>query len=89
MAPKNPCQGKHREFDNFAQKIGNFICSSCKFSDSKDTGHCDICCEVTEFFKVIFAYEIVAKSEMGTGKISSRADSKNTGNLQMGFEWEP
>ena len=35
------CQGKHREFGNFAkhrENAGNFVWSSCKFPDSKDQG---------------------------------------------------
>ena len=38
MAQKNPCQGKYKVFGNFAKKktmenIGNYVCTSCKFSD--------------------------------------------------------
>ena len=40
--------------------IGNLVCSSSKFLDSKDTGYCYIHCKVFDFFKVSFAYEIVA-----------------------------
>ena len=38
MAKNNPCQGEHREFGKFAkthENSGNFVCSSCKFPDSK------------------------------------------------------
>ena len=48
MAPKNPCQGKHREFGNFAKTQGKhreFGCSSCKFPDSKSKRYFGICCE--------------------------------------------
>ena len=52
MAQKIPCQGKHRELGSFVktqgkhrifQNTGNFVSSSCKCSDSKSKGRCDIC----------------------------------------------
>ena len=60
MAPKNPCQGKHREFGNFNKRqekhrefclnTGNFVRSSCKCSDSKSKGYCDSCRKKNPFF---------------------------------------
>ena len=60
MAKKNPCQGKHREFVNFVktqgilskhmENTGNFVCSSCKCSDSKSKGYCDSCRKKIHFF---------------------------------------
>ena len=44
MDKKNPCQGKHREFGNFAQTQGKhreFVCSSCNFPDSQGKGYCE------------------------------------------------
>ena len=39
---------------------GKNNCSSCKFPGSKDSGYCDICCKIFQFFKVISLYEILA-----------------------------
>ena len=49
MAKIIPCQGKHREFENFVktqgilskhrENTGNFVSSSCKCSDSKSKGY--------------------------------------------------
>ena len=60
MAKIIPCQGKHREFENFVktqgilskhrEKTGNFVSSSCKCSDSKSKGYCDSCCKKIHFF---------------------------------------
>ena len=38
------CQGKHREFGNFA-KTGNLVCSSYKFPDCKSKRYLEICSE--------------------------------------------
>ena len=38
---------RHRENTG---KTGNFVCSSCKFPDSKGKGYCDICHENFHFF---------------------------------------
>ena len=47
MQKKLPCQGKNREFEKNLPKhrenTGNFVCSSCKFPDSKVKEYCDIC----------------------------------------------
>ena len=51
LPKKNPCQGKHREFGNFAKtqgNTGNLVCSSCKFPDSK--GKINICRGKIQFF---------------------------------------
>ena len=47
IVKKNPCQGKHREFGNFANHR-EFVFSSCKFPDSKDKGY--ICRGNFQFF---------------------------------------
>ena len=75
MAKEIPCQGKHREFGNFAktqgieefcQNTGNFVCSSCKFPYSKGSRYFNNCCENFHLFseagkdyKVSFVYVIV------------------------------
>ena len=43
MAKIIPCQGKHREFGNFAKTQGISFCSSCKFPDSKGKRCFNIC----------------------------------------------
>ena len=54
-----PVREKHREFGNFVKTQGicqntgktqNYFCSSGKCSDSKSTGHWDICCKKRIFF---------------------------------------
>ena len=53
MVKKIPCQGKHREFGNFAKtrgNTGNFFYSSCKFPNSNGKGYCNICPEKFHFF---------------------------------------
>ena len=47
---KNPCQGKTQGIWKFCQKTGNFVCSSCKFHDSKGKEYCDICRKNFNFF---------------------------------------
>ena len=37
----------------FCQNTGKFACSSCKFPDSKDTGYCDFCREVSIIYKIV------------------------------------
>ena len=54
---KNPCQGKHREFGNFAKTQGILFA---QVLDSKDTGNCNICLKSCHFFKVGLPHEIVA-----------------------------
>ena len=52
--PKNSCQGKNREFGNFAktrENTVNLVCSSCKFPDPKGQGYCNICSENFYFFQ--------------------------------------
>ena len=34
------------------ENTGNFVCSSCKFPDSKGKGYCNICCEIFHFFSI-------------------------------------
>ena len=41
---------KHRENREFCQSTGNFVSSSCKCSDSKSKGYCDICHQNIIFF---------------------------------------
>ena len=60
---KYPCQGKHREFGNFVktqgilskhrENTGNFVSSSCKFSDSKSKGYSDSCRKKIHFFDAV------------------------------------
>ena len=50
------CQGKHREFGNFAKTHGKYrelVCSSCKFPDSKGKRYFDICRENFHFLVVL------------------------------------
>ena len=47
---KNSLSGKTQGIGKFCQNTGNFVCSSCKFPDSKGKGYCDICRENFHFF---------------------------------------
>ena len=68
---KNPRQGKHREFGNFAKTQG-ILCAN-TFPDSKDQ---DMTLFAAKF--LIFSYElnVSAKSEIVTGKICRRRGGK-------------
>ena len=44
---------KHRK------SSGNLVCSSSKYLDFKDAGHCYFCCKTFNFCYVSFANEIV------------------------------
>ena len=46
---KNSLSGKTQGIWKFCQNTGNFVCSSCKFPDSKSKGYCDICHESFHF----------------------------------------
>ena len=87
MGGKNPCQGKHREFGNFA-KTQNFVCSSCTFPDSKGIGYCDICRGNFHFFpkagyvcQVIFVYVIVT-NYVNWHRENLRSDREKPGQTQ-------
>ena len=53
-------QGKHREFGKFVktqgilskhrENTGNFVSSSCKYSDSKSKEYCNVCRKKVHFF---------------------------------------
>ena len=57
MAEKNFLAGKTHGIRNFFKTQGFFLGSSSEFPDSNDTGYCNICYEIFEFYKVSFAYE--------------------------------
>ena len=39
----DPCQGKHREFGNFAKRQGNLFAQVVNSLNQKVKGYCDIC----------------------------------------------
>ena len=61
MAKKKSVSGKTQGILKFCQNTGNFVCSSCKFPDSKGKGYCDICSEHFFFSRswIGFVYIIV------------------------------
>ena len=48
---KKSLSGKTQGIWKFCQNTGNFVCSSCKFPDSKGIGYCDICRGNFHFFQ--------------------------------------
>ena len=50
MAKKKSLSGKTQGIWKFCQNTGNFVCSSCKFPDSKGKGYCDILPRKFPFF---------------------------------------
>ena len=57
---KNSLSAKTQGIWKFCQMTGNFVCPSCKFPDSKDSGYCDIFHKIFRLFEVTLTYEIVA-----------------------------
>ena len=62
MVQKKSCQGKHREFGNFAKTQGKhreFDLPCCKFPDSKGKRYFDICPENSQKnFKAGYVYQV-------------------------------
>ena len=63
-------QGKHKEFEKKKkiQNTGNFVCSSCKFTDSKTTGYHTFC---LTFLKSVSYMELSQIAKNVTGPIFS------------------
>ena len=102
MANKIPCQGKHREFRNFAKTQGKhreFVCSSCKFADFKGKRYCDICSENFHFFPrswiglpsqfCLCIWHKLCKLAQGKFAIRQEKHREKIGNLKIQFEWVP
>ena len=68
-------QGKHRTL--YARVVNSLILSY-RISD--------ICSDILDFFKISFAYEIVANFCYWHREFF-QSDRENTGNLQIGSEW--
>ena len=80
--PKKSQSGKTQGIWKFCQNTGNFVCSSCKFPDSKGKGYCDICCENFHLFpEVSFVYAIVT-NYVNLHRENLRLDRKKTGETQ-------
>ena len=68
MAPKNPCQGKHREFGNFAKTQGIWFAQVVKYFD--------ICHENFEYFlqstlpRQFYVFNIKKLRKMAQGKFA-------------------
>ena len=86
MAKKKILSGKTQGIWKFCQNTGNFVCSSCKFPDSKGKGYCDICCNT--FFSVSFVY-IIVTNYVNWHRENLRLDREKTGNFKIQFEWVP
>ena len=52
IGPEKSLLGKTQEILKCCQNERTFVCSSCKFRDSKESGYCNICSLISEFFKV-------------------------------------
>ena len=100
MTKKNPCQGKQgiwkfcRNTAN-REKTENFVCSSCRFPDSKGKEYCNTCRHNFNVFlddgyicQVSLVYVIVTH-HINWHRENLRSDRENTGNFKMQFEWGP
>ena len=84
---------KHRE------TTGNFVCCSCKCSDSKSKGYCDSCRKKKSFFSrswidlpsqfCVCNTHKLCKLTQGKFAIGQGKNRENTGNLKIQFEWVP
>ena len=90
-----PCVRENTGNLEILENTGNFVCSSCKFPDSKGKGYCDICCKISIFYpevgkvcQVSFTYVIVT-NDVNWHRENLRLDRENTGNLKIQFEWVP
>ena len=61
----DPCQGKHKRIWKFCQKIENFVCSSCKFTDSKGKGFAIFVCTKKNWRLDMTTKFAEARGEMG------------------------
>ena len=67
--PKNSLSGKTHGISKFCQNTGNFVCSSRKFPDSKDTGYCNNCHNFFFFLKSVVLMKLAqGKFLVGQGK---------------------
>ena len=78
---KSLCQGKHRESGNFAKNTGNFVCSSCKFPDSKGEGYCGI---YREHFQKIFSRSWIGLPSLFCVCNSHKLCKLTQGNFEVG-----
>ena len=76
--------------------IGNLVCSSCKFPDSKGKRYFDICRKNSQLFLSWIClpsqFGVCDKScRLAQGKfaVRQRKNRENTGNLKMKFERVP
>ena len=76
-------------------KTGNFVCLSCKITDSIGERNFNICSKNFQKFveaglvcQVIFVFVIVT-NHINWHRENLRSDREKTGNLKMKFEWVP
>ena len=93
MAPKNPCQGKHREFGKFAQTEGVWFAQAVNslILKVKDISIC--AAQISYFFFnwIRLASQFCVCNNQKQAKVVVRQgkNRENTGNLKMQFEWVP
>ena len=68
---RNPCQGKHKEFGNFANTQGIWFAQVVNFLILKIQDYCDICHKILQFFQSVSLMKLSQISEIGTRKIFS------------------
>ena len=88
MAKKNPCQGKHREFGNFAKTQG--ICFSLVVTSLilKVKDILIFTAEISMKFCICNSHKS-RKLAQGKFAVGKGKNTENTGNLKMQFEWVP
>ena len=90
MTQKNPCQGKHREFGNFAKTQGKHGIRFAQVVNSMILKVKDILrFAANSFFnldKDSFV-DVIVTNQVNWHRENLPSDRENTGNLKMQFEW--
>ena len=84
-APNTNLHPLHREMGEIVNKkirgnSGNFVCSHCKFLDSKGTGYLYIFSEISKFSKSVSPSKFLDLAQ-GTFLVGQGKNRENTGNL--------
>ena len=92
MAKKNPCQGKHREFGNFAKTQGSWFAQVVNSLILKVNDISIFAAKISIFSGgagIRQFYVCIVTNHVNWHRENLRSDRENTGNLKTQFEWVP
>ena len=94
MAKKNPCQGKHREFGNFAKTQGIWFAQVVNSLILKVKDTAIFATKISIFsprswIGLPSQFHVIVTNDVNWYRENLRLDRENTGNLKIQFEWVP